>query len=460
MRIVRDIITSLLKLLYLKLAKYPTIVVFIENVVFTLTPQIWKGTPRFDSWIRSKQYIKDHVNKKNKEVEHLLHSCKTEVIVMIDYAAPQYDRDAGSRTLVQWLKILVNGGMDVKFLPQNCLFDPVYGGYLNQIRAPVVHGKGCQNVKKWIQKNGHSVDYFFLSRPHISIGYIRTIRKYSNAKIIYYGHDVHFLRLQDKIKKSQHNKIMKYEAKVIERIEKEIWNEADIVYYPSNKETEYVNLYLKSVMLNNKAETVPVYAFDDFFDSASKNLRSRSDIMFVGGFSHTPNEDGVAWMIRYVMPIVWKILPDVCVHLIGSNPTEKIKEMCGDRVISSGYINDERLEWFYKNSRISVAPLTYGGGVKGKVVESMRYGLPIVTTSVGLQGLSHVQDGLYIADSPEEFAKCIIELVTNDEKWKVISDCQLNLAKRYFSTQTTKDLFAKHISSLRYKSINMSLNLK
>lgn len=451
MKIIRDIVTALFKLVYLKVARYPRIAILIEDIVFTTTPGFWTGVPRFETWLRSKQYT-NNLEAQNKEPIDISFKEGEECIVVIDYAAPQYDRDAGSRTLSQWMQIFSDTGMDVKFLPQNCLFDPVYGEYMRKkMMVSTVYGKSCGNFKKWMKKNGHMIDYFFLSRPHVSIGYIKTIKKFSNAKVIYYGHDIHFLRLKKKIETGQSSKILKHEMHAISLIEKDIWRQADVVYYPSDTETEYVNRYLAQNKIVSKAETVPVYAFNSHFEKSFCDLNLRSGILFVGGFSHAPNEDGVLWMMEHVMPIVWQSRPNVRVYLVGSNPTKKIKEICSNKVEVTGYVSDQDLERYYKCSRVAVAPLTYGAGVKGKVVESMRYGLPIVTTSIGSQGLSHVEEALLVADLPGQYAQHVIDLLANDRQWTDISNRQINLVDKYFSVQATQKQFAKHISSLRVK---------
>ena len=97
---------------------------------------------------------------------------------------------------------------------------------------------------------------------------------------------------------------------------------------------------------------------------------------------------------------------------------------------------------------MSVAPLQYGGGVKGKVVESMKFGLPIVTTSVGAQGLSTVKDSLCITDESKLYADYILNLIHDDITWKKYSERQLKLVSSNFSIKKTKEIFAEDIDAL------------
>ena len=435
---------TILRLVFLKAAKYPRVVNFIEKICFNLFSVLFKGRPRYEAWKRSKShtefragFIKDTVNYKTKINKHS--------IVVIDHIVPQYDKDAGSRTLTQWMKIFSSEGMDTYFFPQNCLYDPIYSEHLEKMGISTIHDT---SFKKWIKSYGHSIRYFLLSRPDVSIGYISCIKKFSNAKIIYYGHDIHFLRLESKLKNNTTEKLLVYEKRIIEKIEKKIWSYADVIYYPSNEETDYVSNFLRKNDIVSVAQTIPVYAFDEFLDDSFINLHNRTDILFVGSFAHSPNEDGVIWLVKHIMPIVWKTLPDVCINLVGSNATQRIKNLQGDKVFIRGYVDDSSLQEYYSNSRISVAPLTFGGGVKGKIIESMRFGLPIVTTSIGLQGLSHVSDCLLSTDSKNEFAKYMLDLLTDDKKWLLISKQQVKLSQRFFSVKETKKVFSKHIDLL------------
>ena len=195
-------------------------------------------------------------------------------------------------------------------------------------------------------------------------------------------------------------------------------------------------------------KSIPVYAYSHFHKNNEQNLMSREGIIFVGGFAHPPNEDGVIWLLEKVMPLVWQVLPNEKLYIIGSNPTEKIKKLSGKNTIVTGFVSDQELESYYKNARVSVAPLQYGGGVKGKVVESMRFGLPIVTTSVGAQGLSIVKDSLCIADEHKLYADYILNLIHNDVDWCKYSEKQLELVSSNFSIQRAKEIFSEDINAL------------
>lgn len=371
-------------------------------------------------------------------------------IVVIDHYVPQPDKDAGSRTMTQFMRLFLDAGMNVKFWPQNLWHDPVYTQPLQQAGVEVFYGSEyAGKFDDWMRENGHLVDYFFLSRPYVAIDYIDSIRQHSQARLLYYGHDIHHLRLNDQLRLDSGNVKLQEDAVCIEEIEKRVWSKIDVIYYPSQTETRYVENYLRSSQLTAKARTVPVYAFDKFADNAAANLEHRRHLLFVAGFGHSPNVDGAVWLVEQVMPLVWKQLPDAQLYLVGSNPTARVRALSSAQVIVTGYVTDDELARRYSDARVAVAPLRYGAGVKGKVVEAMRYGVPIVTTSIGLQGLEAARHAITACDEPQSFASCVLELLHSDSRWLEASAAELAFSRRNFSVAALRQVFAEHITFQR-----------
>ncbi len=122
-------------------------------------------------------------------------SLNKKTLLMVDHYVPQYDKDAGSRTVYQYIKLFVEQGYNVIFIGDNFFPHQPYTQALQQMGVEVLYGSYYANHwKEWLKENGENIDYAFLNRPHIAPKYIDEIRKYTCAKIIYYGHDLHFLR--------------------------------------------------------------------------------------------------------------------------------------------------------------------------------------------------------------------------------------------------------------------------
>jgi glycosyltransferase involved in cell wall biosynthesis len=143
----------------------------------------------------------------------------------------------------------------------------------------------------------------------------------------------------------------------------------------------------------------------------------RSGLVFIGSYNHPPNIDAVKWLCLEIMPLVWVSHPDITVNLLGSNLKDEVKELASDKVIVTGYVPE--VEPYFQKSRIFVAPLRFGAGMKGKIGQSLSLGLPTITTKIGAEGMGLIdhQDVL-IADTAEEFAQAVIELYDHRELWQ------------------------------------------
>ncbi len=410
---------------------------------------ITKGTKAFQLKNKEKFYFKW---KDTLKREHFLtekdifwardRSHYKPCIVVMDDCIPQFDKDAGSRATFQLLQQLVKIGMNVKFWPGYLYYDPDYTPILQQMGVEVFYGSKYKGkFSSWALENKRYINYYLLNRPLFASGLIDIIKKNTIAKVLYYGHDIHYLRLKKELEISPNNKTLQLEEKNIKKAEEKIWAKADVIYYFSDYETRFVRGWLynntKNGEANDKIRTIPLYAFESFPDKPELNLGQRKGIMFIGSWNHRPNKDGVIWLVNEIMPLVWKRYPSVHLYLIGSDPTDEIYSLASknEKVTVSGFVEESELELQYMNIRLSVAPLRFGGGIKGKIVEAMRYGVPIVTTSTGIQGLNDIDGVIAYADDAEGFSNNIMKFLEDDDLWKKTSALEQSYAKRHFSSE-------------------------
>lgn len=203
---------------------------------------------------------------------------------------------------------------------------------------------------------------------------------------------------------------------------------ADMAYYPSYVEVDEIHAIDPTV----KVKAIPAYLFENVqwegYDHAA-----RKDIMFIGGFGHRPNVDAVKWIADEILPELLKYLPDVKIHILGSNAPKEVLELANEHLIIEGFVTDEQLEWFYRNMRISLVPLRYGAGIKGKVVEAMRFGTPVVTTSTGAEGIPDAEKAMLIEDDGKELARKLAELYGNAEKLESMSENCIGYIQQNYS---------------------------
>ncbi|QCP51832.1 glycosyltransferase [Trinickia violacea] len=391
----------------------------------------------------------------NAEAVFLAHdrSSLRKTILVVDHYVPQPDRDAGSRTMWQFMQLFREHGMSVKFWPHNLWYDPVYATRLEQAGVEVFHGPEYSGkFEQWIEQNGRYLDYVLLSRPHVSADFIDHIRRFSKATVLYYGHDIHYLRLQDQ-QKIKHSASVQTELESVREIERELWGKVDTVYYPADAETACVRDWQSQHGAAGKAFTIPVYAFDQFPDEPWANLSERKHLLFVAGFAHAPNADAAEWFVRDVLPKIQAAIPGTHLYLVGSNPTEKVRALASDSVTVTGFVSDEVLGEYYRTSRVSVAPLRFGGGMKGKVVEAMRFALPCVTSPAGAQGLADAEAFLAVADDPAAFAEKVIGLLKDDDAWLNASRRSQAFARERFSAEALWRVVAEDVDPAPYPNL-------
>ncbi len=374
----------------------------------------------------------------------------TRTILIVDHYIPQPDRDAGSRTMWQFIRMFVHKGFSVKFWPENLYNDPVYAPLLQQHGVEVIYGaEYLQGFEQWVQSNGVYLDAILLSRPHIAVGFIEAARKYTHAPLLYYGHDVHYLRIEDRLRVQPLDAaLLRAECDSARKLEHKVWKLVDAVYYPSESESQHVRAWLDQHAPQVRSYTVPAYAYESFPEHPDENLAERHDLIFVAGFGHPPNVDAAHWFVHEVLPLIRTQHPQLRLDLVGSNPTDAVKALQDDGVTVTGYVNDDELATRYRNARVAIAPLRYGAGMKGKVIEAMRFGVPCITTSAGVQGLAQTGEFLGAADDAADFATGVLRFLDDDVLWRQVSVAGQSFVRLNFTEEAQWRAFAPEIDAL------------
>lgn len=356
-------------------------------------------------------------------------------ILVIDHYVPQFDKDAGSKTTWQYLKMFVKQGYRVKFIGDNFYQHEPYTTLLQQMGIEVLYGPWyAQHWQEWILDNKDSIEFAYLNRPHITIKYIDFLKEKTNIKCIYYGHDLHFLRLRREYELTGDESKNK-EAE--EWLEKELYimRRADMTYYPSCVEVQEI----KKIDPAIPVKAITAYVYEKFLTDINLDFAKREGIIFVGGFGHPPNEDAVLWFTGKILPLIEQ-KKKMTFYIVGSNPSEKINSIQNENVVVKGFVSEEELRNLYNQCKLVVVPLRYGAGVKGKVVEALYYGSPMVTTSVGIEGIEGADQIIEVADKEEEFAESVLRLYEDDRKLAAISDSYQRFVKDRFSVAAVWDI--------------------
>jgi glycosyltransferase involved in cell wall biosynthesis len=168
----------------------------------------------------------------------------------------------------------------------------------------------------------------------------------------------------------------------------------------------------------------------------------RQGLLFVGS-SHPPNTDAIQFYASEIMPLLLQRLPGVKFYVVGANLDKKLKDIRSENIVFTGFVKN--LSPYFEQCRVYIAPLRFGAGVKGKVIEAMSYGLPVVTTTIGAEGLGVTSgEQMLIADTREKIVESVYELNTNRDLWS-----KLSLTSRTFVEQRlSQDAFRSTIADM------------
>jgi glycosyltransferase involved in cell wall biosynthesis len=168
------------------------------------------------------------------------------------------------------------------------------------------------------------------------------------------------------------------------------------------------------------------------------SFETRRGIVFMGAYRHQPNMDGLRWFIHDIFPLVRAALPGVRLTVVGADPPPEALALAGPDVHIAGHVPD--LGPVFNCCRLSIAPLRFGAGVKGKVLLSLGYGVPVVGTRLAAEG-SYLVDGdsARIADGPADFAKAVVEVYTQPALWQRLSHGGQAVVEQHFSFAAARE---------------------
>eukprot|EP01132_Coremiostelium_polycephalum_P015393 gene15393-18596_t len=334
-------------------------------------------------------------------------------ILIIDATLPKPDQDSGSKRLFELIKLFQSINLQVYFLAhQGLRVDPYYSNLVN-IGIRVIYSRyPKEKLVKKIPDLLPSIDLAWISRPDINQIYGPAIQAIKLIPWIYDTVDLHFIRLQRAFELSDMDPI-KIEEKIkpIRALELRLANLASHTITVTDVE--------KQILIKNKIKNVSVIPNVHaklITDKDNPGFEERKDLVFIGSYAHEPNIDAAVWLAKEIMPLVWNTNPEIKLLLLGSKPTPEVLALTSDRIDVPGFIHD--VEPYFINSRVFVAPLRYGAGMKGKIGQSLEYGLPIVSTKIGIEGMPLIDgQNVLVGETAIEFAAKIIELYKSPELW-------------------------------------------
>jgi len=217
--------------------------------------------------------------------------------------------------------------------------------------------------------------------------------------------------------------------------------------------SKYEMKLLKKIFNINKSllQYVPFLLDNITFESIHQlpSFENRNHFMTIGNFKHEPNWNAVLYLKNVIWPQIREKLPSAEMHIYGAYATEKVQQLHNIKegfIIKGWALNSEEV---FKNARVCLAPLQFGAGLKGKLIDAMKFGTPSVTTSIGAEAMhKNLPWNGFICDEPTQFASKAIELYSNQKIWEGTQNKGVEIINRCFSKIKYEKKFIKKIEYL------------
>lgn len=352
-------------------------------------------------------------------------------VLVIDERTPTPDQDSGSVRLVNVMRLLKEEGAHVVFFPTNLAHARTDTESLQQLGVEAWYSPYAGRTGDWLRTNGGRFTTVMVSRHYVARPLLPLLRRAApQAQLVFDSVDLHYIR-ESRAAEVAHDQTLAAAALRTRASELAVIADTDLTLVVSDAERE---------VLAKDAPGARVELLSNIHEISGEGLpfAERRDLVFVGGFRHTPNVDSVRWFVEEVLPLVRHQLTEVQFHCIGADPPAAIVALA-DRpgVRLHGHVPD--IDIYMDGCRIGLAPLRYGAGVKGKVNLSMAHGQPVVATSAAVEGM-HLRDGqdVLVGDSPQAYAAAVVRLYTDESLWRTLSLHGLDNIREHFSMDAAR----------------------
>jgi GT2 family glycosyltransferase len=335
------------------------------------------------------------------------------IIVLCDAELPHLDRNSGSQRTVRIAQRLMAMGYHVVLGARKRSSSYIQLEKLREIGIEVQEDNEALFAS--LRLRSERIRYFWIIRGEIYEHYKETLSGINQAVPIIC--DLLDLEFYDEAKTT------------ISQLHLKISHECDATVLVSPAESKILE-NASGIEIDNVWLDYQIHE-SDYLASA------RNGILFVGGFRHTPNIEGIYWFGQNVMPELKRLNYTEAVRVVGSGLSLEQKdelEKMGLTIL--GFQAD--LEIFYESAKLAIVPLIRGAGMKGKLAESLSFGVPTVTTSVGAEGFSALTNGEFpfvVSDNPLDFAQQIMRFISDSSLAKKQSLLSFDYAKTHFNTE-------------------------
>jgi len=354
-------------------------------------------------------------------------------VLFVDKTTPTPSEDAGSVVADEILQGMVAAGCKVTFVPEdNFAHVGAPTRALQRRGIEAIYHPAHSRMASFVVARKEPFDVIFLHRFVVGEKHLDLLRRrYPDARVLFLNADMHWLREMREAELAGSADALAGALLTRDR-ELSVVGRVDVALVHS----DYERTLLREALPDREIALFPLVQ-----DPAGTiaPLAGRDGVCFVGGFRHPPNADAIRWFVETTWPRVLAAVPDARLDIVGSHMPADIRalgELPGVRAV--GFVED--LEGFLARRRLTIAPLRYGAGAKGKVAASLAQGVPAVCTPVAAEGmlLSPGEDVL-VGETPEALADHVIALLRDDALWQRLSAAGLDYARRVTSRDSARE---------------------
>ena len=359
--------------------------------------------------------------------------------LVVDADLPRPDRDAGSVVSVEQMLVLRRLGWRVSFVAASgTASQPADRARLERLGIEVQTPRDGQGIAAFLEEHGAALHLVHVYRHQIAALLLPRVRALApQAKFVFSPADLHHLR---EAREAALAGTDKRPASATRAKEIACAQQADATILLSDHELSLLAAHVEPSKLHllrwiaRPAAAVAPFA-------------GRDGMLFVGGFQHAPNVDAVLWYAHAVAPLVARLRPGLRLDVVGADAPPAIRDLESDVIHICGWVDD--LAPLLARARLTVAPLRYGAGFKGKVATSLAAGVPVVATPIACEGTGLSDgDGVLVAETAEAFARAIVTAHDDAVGWARLSERARERVAALYSPRAADEMFRAMLAGL------------
>ena len=345
--------------------------------------------------------------------------------LVIDHHWPQPDRDSGSIDIVNLVQALRQLGFEtILAASREHEADQPARARLMAQGVRCLQPDEATSVEAFIRQHGPTIVLGVMCRVYCGGEFLELLQQHAwQARLVFNSIDLNFVREERRAQLLQDEATLAIVAQ-LRRREEHLIASSDMTFVVSTTEQNLLAQTMPECLVVRLPLARPVHR-------PAKKFAERSGIGFIGGFEHAPNLDAVNYFLEAIWPSIRRALPGCEFRIVGAGAPEGLASN-HENVVVLGHQAD--VEPWFESLRVTVAPLRYGAGAKGKVASSLAHGVPCIVTSIASEGMRLVDEaGVLIRDDPEEFAKAVLQAYVDEDYWGSLSSAGVACAEQMLS---------------------------